>query len=78
MNIYNVNKYHPAWAWYIDYKDIEFISAGKKPTKEQLADLKKRAVDDWMKHRGLTPEAVAARFKERTEKKIVHPLFGTD
>lgn len=78
MNIYNVNKYHPAWGWYIDLEDVMYIGPGIKPTPDQRKALKRRAVDEFMRDNGFTPEYVEGVFKERTAAKKVHRLYGTD
>lgn len=78
MNIYNITKYHPAWMWYQDAFDLQYISHGVKSTPEQRTALKKEVVDSYMREMDCSPEALAAIIKDRTAKKLVHPLYGTD
>lgn len=78
MNIYNITKYHPAWMWYQEEFDIQFVSRGIKSTPKDRADLKKYTVNKYMDETGVTPERLAADIKKRTAEKKVHPLYGTD
>lgn len=78
MNIYNVNQYHPAWAFYMDLEDVLYISGGIKPTVEQRQELKRQAVDEYMVEMGVNAEYVEKVFTARTAAKRVHYLYGTD
>jgi len=78
MNIYRITKYHPAWMQYqLDF-DYQFISRGVTSNPDQRKTLQAQVVATYMSDNGLSEETLSKIVKERTEKKIVHKLYGTD
>ena len=68
-DIYNVTKYHPAWAYVLDYTDS---------ANSRSKETKKNAVDAYMKDNDLTSEKLKAIIVKRTREGKVHSLYGTD
>ena len=76
VNIYNVDKHHPAYAWVQDSLDLHFTGPGIKATPEARKKVIQDTVDEYMRESGLTPEALAIKIAERTKTGTVHKYFG--